>query len=199
MLHAIIEKLSDYPAFFLFCRGILEANFRVIRDTIRTHLEPSPKRTVLDVACGPGAFSDLFPSESYSGIDLNPKYIDYAKSRYRGHFQVQDATKIDYPADSFDDVLVYGLLHHLSDEDVRAVGAILNVNDVVAFVVVNGSAGKGERAGKSTDLNGVVACRRDVRGVEEVGGSHAFPMGGQKRAPGRPVTSLRHGLDAVLS
>ena len=121
MLHAIIEKLSDYPAFFLFCRGVLEGNFRVIRQTIRTHLEPSPERKVLDVACGPGAFSDLFPAGSYSGIDLNPKYIAYARTKYHGRFEVQDATKIDFPENSFDDVLVYGLLHHLSDEDVDAV------------------------------------------------------------------------------
>lgn len=132
MLHALIEKLSDYPAFFLFCRGILEANFRVIRETIVGRLEPSTSRAVLDVACGPGAFSDLFPADSYSGIDLNPKYIAYAKKKYQGRFAVQDATKLDFPENTFDDVLVYGLLHHLSDEDVcdvlSGIGRVLRPN-----------------------------------------------------------------------
>ena len=34
---------------------------------------------------------------------------------------------------------------------------------------------------------------------EEVGGRNGFPMGGEKRAPRRPVTSLRRGLDAMFS
>ena len=42
------------------------------------------------------------------------------------------------------------------------------------------------------------AERGDLDG-EEVGGSHGFPMGGQKRPPRRPLTSLRCGLDAVFS
>ena len=121
MLHAIIEKLSDYPRFFLFCRGLLEANFTVIRKTIRDHLGADPGRKVLDVACGPGAFSDLFTEDTYTGIDLNPKYIDFAQSNYRGRFSVQDARELDFPENAFDDVLVYGLFHHLNDEDVTAV------------------------------------------------------------------------------
>lgn len=121
MLHTLIEKLSDYPRFFLFCRGLLEANFTVIRKTIRDHLGGSADRKVLDVACGPGAFSDLFPKNCYTGVDLNPKYIRFAQDNHEGEFFVQDATKLDFPDATFDDALVYGLLHHLSDEDVRAV------------------------------------------------------------------------------
>ena len=97
MLHALIEKLSDYPRFFLFCRGLLEANFTVIRKTIRDHLGSHPGRKVLDVACGPGAFSDLFPKDAYTGVDLNPKYIRFAKEHYQGQFSVQDARALDFP------------------------------------------------------------------------------------------------------
>ena len=42
------------------------------------------------------------------------------------------------------------------------------------------------------------ANRGDLDG-EEVGRSNGFPMGGEKRAPWRPLTSLRCGLDAVFS
>src|SRR3990170_4322838 len=96
MLHALIEKLSNYPRFFLFCRGLLEANFTVIRKTIRDHLASDPRIRVLDVACGPGAFSDLFPEQSYTGIDINPRYIDYAREHFRGEFFVQDARKLSF-------------------------------------------------------------------------------------------------------
>ena len=33
---------------------------------------------------------------------------------------------------------------------------------------------------------------------EQVGRSNGFPMGGEKRAPRRPLSSLRRGLDAVF-
>jgi hypothetical protein len=40
---------------------------------------------------------------------------------------------------------------------------------------------------------------RGDRDGEQVGGRNAFPMGGQKRAPRRSLTSLGRGLDAELS
>jgi len=121
MLHFLIEKLSNHPGLFLFCRGVFEANFRAIRRTIREQLPAQPGRRVLDVACGPGAFSALFPAEDYVGIDMNERYIRYAQRHYTGTFQIMDARKLDFGDDTFDDVLVYGLLHHLNDADARAV------------------------------------------------------------------------------
>ncbi|MGH9324846.1 MAG: class I SAM-dependent methyltransferase [Vicinamibacteria bacterium] len=120
MLHALIEKLSNYPRFFLFCRGLLEANFSVIRKAIRENLAADPRIRVLDVACGPGAFSDLFSEQSYTGIDINPRYIEYAAKHYRGKFHVQDARRLSFENGDFDEALVYGVLHHLNDEDVTA-------------------------------------------------------------------------------
>lgn len=125
MLHALIEKLSNYPRFFLFCRSLLEADFTAIRTTIREHLASDPKRRVLDVACGPGAFSDLFSEQSYTGIDINPNYIDYARKHYRGEFFVQDARSLEFGEGAFDEALVYGVLHHLDDGDVSSVASSL--------------------------------------------------------------------------
>jgi ubiquinone/menaquinone biosynthesis C-methylase UbiE len=121
MLHFIIEKLSDYPGLFLFARSLLESDFKVIRRTIREHLPNRPGQKVLDVACGPGAFSDLFDPDGYWGVDINEKYIHYATRHYRGAFQVMDARRLDFEESSFDQALVFGLLHHLNDEDVSAV------------------------------------------------------------------------------
>jgi ubiquinone/menaquinone biosynthesis C-methylase UbiE len=121
MLHFIIEKLSDYPGLFLFARSILEGDFKVIRRTIRERLPKAPESKVLDIACGPGAFSDLFDPESYWGVDINEKYIRYATRHYRGDFRVMDARRLDFPDTHFDQALVFGLLHHLSDEDASAV------------------------------------------------------------------------------
>jgi ubiquinone/menaquinone biosynthesis C-methylase UbiE len=121
VLHYLIEKLSNQPAIFLFCRGILEGNFKTIRQIIPQRLPVGDGRRVLDVACGPGAFSDLFRPEAYSGVDLNENYIRYAQRHYRGSFARMDARQLTFPEASFDDALIFGLLHHLDDQDVRAV------------------------------------------------------------------------------
>jgi ubiquinone/menaquinone biosynthesis C-methylase UbiE len=121
MLHSIIEKLSDHPGLFLFARGILEDNFKAIHRTIREQLSMKPGHKVLDVACGPGAFSVLFDPEGYFGVDINHRYIAYAKRHYRGSYQVMDVRHLDFDEDSFDEALVFGLLHHLNDEDAEAV------------------------------------------------------------------------------
>ena len=121
MLRYVIQKLSNYPGLFLFCRGLLEADFREIRRTIREYLPKSEDQRVLDIACGPGAFSVLFDADVYVGVDINQRYIEYAQRQYKGTFHVMDARHIDFSDDSFDGVLVYGLLHHLDDDDAREV------------------------------------------------------------------------------
>ena len=121
MLHRLIEELSNRPRFFLFCRGLLEVNFTVIRRTIQRYLGSGENRRVLDLACGPGAFSDLFTAAGYMGIDINANYIAYANKNYRGTFEVHDARALAIADSTFDDVLVYGLLHHLGDDDVGSV------------------------------------------------------------------------------
>ncbi len=121
MLRFVIELVSDHPGLFLFGRRVLEGNFTTIRQLIRKKLPVEPNRRILDVACGPGAFSALFDPESYSGVDINERYIRYAKRHYRGAFNVMDARNLDFDDASFDDALVFGLLHHLNDDDARAV------------------------------------------------------------------------------
>ena len=121
MLRYVIQKLSHYPGLFLFCRGLLEADFREIRRTIREYLPKSEDQRVLDIACGPGAFSVLFDADVYVGVDINQRYIEYAQRQYKGTFHVMDARHIEFSDDSFEGVLVYGLVHHLDDDDAREV------------------------------------------------------------------------------
>ncbi len=121
MIRFFIEKVSNQPGLFLLARGILEGNFKAIHRAIRGQLSAKQGHKVLDVACGPGAFSVLFEPEGYYGVDLNEKYIAYAQRRYQGSFGVMDARQLDFADASFDDALVFGLLHHLNDEDAQAV------------------------------------------------------------------------------
>lgn len=74
---------------------------------------------VLDVGCGPGAIYPYLPEVHYTGMDLNPKHIEYARRLYgkSARFLVGDATReLHEEEGTFDLVVVSALLHHLDDE-----------------------------------------------------------------------------------
>lgn len=121
LLATIVERISDHPVLFIFCRSLLENDFKAIRALIRRDLELVPGVRTLDLGCGPGAFSDLFEKGDYVGADLNARYIDYARKHRKGTFVVADARQLELPDQRFDQILIFGLLHHLSDEVVRDV------------------------------------------------------------------------------
>jgi SAM-dependent methyltransferase len=121
LFQTLVEKISDHPVLFIFIRGILENDFKAIRATIREDLKLDGGRRSLDLGCGPGAFSDLFEADDYVGIDMNTRYIEYARNHRKGTFVAGDARRVDLPDGRFDQVLIFGLLHHLPDEDARAV------------------------------------------------------------------------------
>ena len=148
LLATLVERISDHPVLFIFCRGLLENDFRAIRAVIRRELQLTPGTRTLDLGCGPGAFSDLFARGDYVGADLNARYIDYARTHCKGTFVVADAQKLDLPDQRFDQILIFGLLHHLPDDVVRSVlsechrllapeGRVLVVEDIPAVSKLN--------------------------------------------------------------
>ena len=79
-----------------------------------------PGDRVLDVGCGPAYYFDRLPKAEYLGFDTSAAYIDYARRRFgdRGEFRCEALTEAHLSKlPPFDAVLLFGLLHHLSDED----------------------------------------------------------------------------------
>ena len=120
-LKTVGERISRHPILFLFVRRILENDFAVIRALIQRELRTRQGLRTLDLACGPGTFSRLFEGDDYVGADLDARHIDHARRRRQGAFVVVDARMSDLPDARFDQVLIFGLLHRLHDDDVRAV------------------------------------------------------------------------------
>ena len=144
----LVQKISDHPVLFIFLRGILENDFKAIRATIRRELDLGPGARTLDLGCGPGAFSDLLEAGDYVGVDLNARYIDHARRTRKGAFIVSDATHVDLPDGRFNQILIFGLLHHLPDAEVRKVlaecrrllstgGRVLVIEDIPAVSRLN--------------------------------------------------------------
>ncbi len=148
LLATVVEKVSDHPVLFIFFRSLLENDFREIRARIKRDLDLGQGLRSLDLACGPGAFADLFEGGDYVGVDMNRRYIEHARKHRRGAFVVGDARKVELPDARFDQVLIFGLLHHLSDQDTRAVlkeckrmlvpgGRLLAIEDIPAVSKLN--------------------------------------------------------------
>jgi len=106
--------------FKLFNRIASKANRDVV---VEEYIRPVYGDRVLDVGCGYGNLASRFKNADYIGIDISPKYIDYANEHYGnfGRFICGDITKdseIEHLG-KFDVVTIIGVLHHLSDNDCR--------------------------------------------------------------------------------
>lgn len=76
---------------------------------------------VLDCGCGPAQYRKLIKSKKYIGVDFNPNHIQTAKKNYPNDiFYEGDLSKFDFQIiGKVTDVLLFGLLHHLNDENAK--------------------------------------------------------------------------------
>jgi len=76
------------------------------------HVERSHR--VLDIGCGIGNYRDSFAGV-YVGCDLNAEYVQAARRRHGGQFDVMDACALTYSDDAFDHTVTIATTHHLND------------------------------------------------------------------------------------
>jgi len=93
-----------------------------------TRFLPSPPATILDIGGGPGAHACWLAKQAYTVhlIDLTPLHVELAKeasSRQReaplASVNVGDACALAWESESFDAVLLFGPLYHLTGRDDR--------------------------------------------------------------------------------
>jgi SAM-dependent methyltransferase len=89
------------------------------------YVRPRPGDRILDLGCGPGHILRALPPEiDYVGIDSSPDYVEAARKEWgdRAEFRLADVRDPFGPEEeSFDIVLVMGVLHHLDDAGCRDV------------------------------------------------------------------------------
>jgi SAM-dependent methyltransferase len=82
------------------------------------HNKPAASGRVLEVGCGPGTNVCHLGAAEYLGLDINPRYIEYARRVHRQKFIVADArTFIPPEGVGFDCIFMNSFLHHIDDEN----------------------------------------------------------------------------------
>lgn len=80
---------------------------------------------VLDIGCGPAEIINCLPNCNYYGYDTDKRSIDYAKNKYSEknyHFYCRKFSKAELKKlPKFDFVILFGIMHHLSDSEVNSI------------------------------------------------------------------------------
>jgi SAM-dependent methyltransferase len=115
-------QLLDNPLVWEVSRLALDAGFSLYRKRVRVLedwglLKDEP--SVVDIGCGIGSYARITRGE-YLGIDLNCRFIEYARRKHRRPNQsfrcINAMTLVDEQA-TFRLALMVDFLHHLSDEE----------------------------------------------------------------------------------
>ena len=118
-----VRQLSQQPILFDCLRWGLEGGFHEHKQLLKRHFHQRDLR-ILDCGCGTGIYAKHFSPKGYVGIDVSVAYLDRAKRLnpdYR--FECMDAMDLRFEDGSFDAVFVSGVVHHMSNDDVKKVFA----------------------------------------------------------------------------
>lgn len=117
-MRAVVEALEHPRVYELWQTLFADRKVR----PLLAHNDVTRPRRVLDLGCGPGTNAKYFGSSDYLGVDINERYVRYARSRYGREFLTADLTAATFPAAGpYDFILVNSFLHHLSDGEVQVV------------------------------------------------------------------------------
>jgi SAM-dependent methyltransferase len=109
--------------------GFFGARVKAIAD----YLTLRPGSRVIDIGCGPGYILRHLPEDiEYIGFDIDDAYIAYARKSF-GHLGTFHCRPFDSAAAKelagADVVMMNGVLHHISDEDLKA--TLIDIRNVL--------------------------------------------------------------------
>ena len=103
--------------------------FDALADCLRATRLLCAQKSILEVGCSGGYLSevvlDIYPDCQYSGCDISPAFIDYAKMTYpKLSFKVSDACKLEYETSSFSLVISGCVILHVPEYHIALTEAV---------------------------------------------------------------------------
>jgi SAM-dependent methyltransferase len=122
-----LRKLLNHPAVYRALQQLLMSDTKTAY-WVNTCVRPTATMRILDIGCGPGDLVRFMPTTTvFEGFDLSQDYIDEA-NRQHGHRARFHCARVDEATltslDLFDVVIARGVLHHLDDDEARALFAL---------------------------------------------------------------------------
>lgn len=123
-----LRKLLEIPEMYSGFQNLLGAK-KARNEVVQKYLEIHEGLSILDVGCGPADILEYLPTGVlYTGIDFESSYIEKAKNRFfgRGNFICDDVSNLRPEKNQFDRIFISGVLHHLEDNEVINLMAVLS-------------------------------------------------------------------------
>ena len=125
----LLYKLFSYPFFYSITQKLMSGEKKratLVQNIIKEN------STILDIGCGTGKIIEALPNVKYFGFDINKIYINFAKKKYKNKninffckkFTSKDLKKLP----KFDFVLLFGIMHHLTDFEINQLLNLINKN-----------------------------------------------------------------------
>jgi ubiquinone/menaquinone biosynthesis C-methylase UbiE len=179
MLRRAVERALEFPAVYSVNQFIGQATVRRYRQLLAEEVPCDATTSMLDLGCGTGSTSRVVVGR-YSGVDINPSYIETAQRRHpHAKFFQGDCSRLAFADGSFDLATSIATTHHLTDAELEAMtlealrvvrpGAAFHIID--AILPVNRKAfakemffrmDRGRFPRQLDELAGVVSRRADV-------------------------------------
>tara|TARA_Y100000310_G_scaffold345466_1_gene465315 strand:- start:25588 stop:26196 length:609 start_codon:yes stop_codon:yes gene_type:complete len=122
-MQKIVNFFFKNPGFFLTFRNKLQNNLISEKNVIKKYIKPNKNLKVLDFGCGTGDFCSLFNKSQYTGVDVEERFIKFNKSRFNGYnfIKVEEDKPLPFKDLYFDKILVFGVLHHINEDNVKKI------------------------------------------------------------------------------
>jgi len=124
----MIKTVLNNPKIYQLSQKIFLAdNFR---KKLLQKLLTKKNLDILDIGCGPGNMINYLSFNKYYGFDTDKKYIKFAKNKYPVcNFFCEKFTKSSLKKiTKVDVVILFGILHHISDDDVLKLIDVLKLS-----------------------------------------------------------------------
>jgi len=114
LLRSLVRQVTDQTLGYRLNQFVFARQIRYLRRLVQ-RLDLARDGVVVDIGCGIGDFSDLFPADRYLGIDVLPQYVEWAQKARRRNFEVCGFEAIETLRQPVAAAFGIGILHHMDD------------------------------------------------------------------------------------